>query len=91
MKYLYTGILCSFEATFLSSDCVQYIGWSGGLCFAACITTCWCIMMVTFPGYSDLAKLQGWYEKSFSPISKWCYIAWGFFNTISTIATIVGI
>jgi hypothetical protein len=90
MKYLYSGVLCSLESTCLSLDCVKRIGWTGGLCFAAFMITCWCVLMVTFPGLTD-PKYDEWHEKTFNPIYVCSYFLWGVFNTISTIVTILGI
>jgi hypothetical protein len=47
--------------------------------------------MITFPGYSDIAKLIEWYENFFDPISYFNTIIWAVFNLLSTIVTIVGI
>ncbi len=48
-------------------------------------------MMVTFPGYSDIAKFTEWYENTYYPILKLSIKIWGVLNIVSTIATIVGI
>ncbi len=90
-KYLWSGVLCSQEATCLSLNCVKWMGWTGGLCYALLMISCWCILMATFPGYIDLAKLQEWYFNTFSPISQWSSIIWAVFNIVSTMLTIVGI
>ena len=47
--------------------------------------------MITFPGFTDLANLKEWYDKTYDPISEMSKIVWGVFNTISTMVTIVGI
>ncbi len=84
-------MVCSLEESFLSSDCVKWMGWIGGSCFALLIITFWCILMASFPGYSNLAKLQEWYYNTFDQIFEWSSIIWGLFNILSTIVTIVGI
>ncbi len=91
MKYLWSGILCSMEKSFISPNCVKYIGWTGGLCYAIFMITCWCISMATFSGYSDITKLIEWVDNIFNPISYLSNIIWGVFNILSTIITIVGI
>jgi hypothetical protein len=91
MKYLWSGILCTTEKTFLSPDCVKYIGWTGGLCYAVIMITCWCILMGTFPGYSDTAKLTEWYDNTLLPNLVLSQIIWVVFNVVSTTVTIVGI
>jgi hypothetical protein len=64
--------------------------WVGGSCFAIFMVTCWCILMATFPGYSD-PKLQEWLESTYNLIYIWCNIIWAAFNTVSTMITIIGI
>ena len=91
MKYLWSGVLCSQAATCFSLDCVKWMAWTGGSCFAACIITFWCIAMATYPGYSDLTKLLEWYDNTFDPIDYWSNLIWGVFNTVSTMVTVVGI
>ncbi len=91
MKYLWSGVLCSLQATWLTLDWVKWMGWTGGLCYALFIITCWCVLMATFPGYSDLVKLQEWFENTFHPIYTLSFIIWGVVNTVSTIVTILGI
>jgi hypothetical protein len=88
---LWSGVLFSIEVTCISTDCVKYTGWVGGLSYALFIISCWCIMMVTFPGYSDIAKFTEWYENTYYPILKLSIKIWGVLNIVSTIATIVGI
>jgi hypothetical protein len=46
--------------------------------------------MVTFPGFSDIAKLLEWYDFMFDPIVYWSIIIWAVFNMVSTMVTIVG-
>jgi hypothetical protein len=91
MKYLWSGILSSTEKTCVSPDCVKYIGWIGGLCYAVIMITCWCILMVTFPEFSDIAKLLVWYDFLFDPIVSLSSKIWAVFNMVSTMVTIVGI
>jgi hypothetical protein len=79
------------EKTYISSECVKYIGWIGGLCYAILMITCWCILMVTFPGYSDITKLIEWVENTYNPIFELSDIIWVVFNFLSTVVTIVGI
>jgi hypothetical protein len=67
------------------------MGWVGGSCYTSIMVTCWCILMATFPGYINLAKLQEWYDNTFNPIDEWSNIIWAVFNTVSTMITIVGI
>ncbi len=90
IKYLWSGVLCSLEVTYISSECVQYIGWTGGLCFSVCMITCWCIWMVTFPGWTE-TKLTEWFENTFNPIDELTRIIFGVFNIVSTMVTIIGI
>jgi hypothetical protein len=47
--------------------------------------------MVTFPGYSDTAKLLEWSDFMFDPIINLSTIIWALFNMVSTIVSIVGI
>ena len=56
-KYLWSGVLCSKEANWLSLERIKWMGWIGGSCFAILMLTCWCILMTSFPGYKDLAKI----------------------------------
>jgi hypothetical protein len=51
----------------------------------------WCIMIATFPGFSDIAKLTEWYDNTFYPNFELTNIIWAVFNLVSTMVTIVGI
>jgi hypothetical protein len=57
IKYLWSGKLSSLESNCLSLNCVKWIGWTAGLCYAILMITCWCILMATFPGYTDTKSL----------------------------------
>jgi hypothetical protein len=91
MKYLWSGILSSLKTTCLSLEYLKGIGWTGGLSYGILMIASWCILMATFPGYSDLAKFLKWYHKTCNPIRELSYIIWAVFNTIGTIVTISGI
>ena len=58
MKYLWSGTVCTLESTCLTLDCIKFIGWIGGLCFAIFMITCYSILMATFPGYTDIPKWE---------------------------------
>ncbi len=60
LKYLWSATFCSLEETRLSLACIKYTGWIGGLCYVVFMITCWFILMVTFPGYSDMPKFKEW-------------------------------
>ncbi len=47
--------------------------------------------MFTFPGLEDLSKLKKWYDNYLTPINEIISQIWAFFNTLSTIVTIIGI
>jgi hypothetical protein len=91
MKYWWNGLLCSLKVNYISSECVKYTEWIGGLCYAIFMITCWFISMVTYPGYSNISKLTKWYHNTYGPIGFWSNIIWAVFNILSTLVTIVGI
>jgi hypothetical protein len=90
-KYLWSGALCSANSTWLSLDCVKWMGWIGGSFYAILLITYWCILIITFPGYKHLIKLQEWYDNTYIESTQRSVIIWVVFNTVSTIITIIGI
>jgi hypothetical protein len=89
MKYFWSGVLCS-EVTYVSPDCIKYFGWTGGLFYVIFMIISWCLLLVTFPGWTDTKEME-WYDDTFNPIIELSLITWAVFNFLSTIVTILAI
>ncbi len=91
MKYIYSGVAFSLSPTCYSLSCINYMSWTGMICYSVCIMSFFCILLITYPGDYDIIKIEEWFENTCTPILFWSLNFWALFNVLSTAFTVSGI